>query len=44
MKNMLHVELDYPINRNNDSHQYNTKMRYQLHGSKTQMQITCTQF
>ena len=33
MNNMLPVALDYLIIRNNDIHQYNTRQRYQLHGT-----------
>ena len=34
MNNMLPTAMDYLIIRNNDLHQYNTRQRYQLHGTR----------
>ena len=34
MNNMLPAALDYLMIRNNDIHQYNTRQRYQLHGTR----------
>ena len=34
MNNMLPAALDYLIITNNDIHQYNTRQRYQLHGTR----------
>ena len=34
MNNMLPAALDYLIIRNFDIHQYNTRQRYQLHGTR----------
>ena len=36
--NMLPAPLNYVILKNNDIHQYNTRQRYQLHGTRP----TCT--